>query len=546
MKQKKLSPVGKSFYHILCFLLDDKGWSHVTNVTDNKPAMVLDDDCVNREEYNCCLNGKVKDFGSLSNLKVVLGKEGFDDIVLRYLGGMWVMIVLKSEETKAKFQSNVGKTFWVRAKEVSGWTPDFDEQDEEDSESEEENFEGEYKADFGNSDEELEGENEVNEVPDTVFEDVNSKPTEDADPIGEQEKKFDDGIGRLDAGIAAIKEELKQLILGKPTQVETMPQVTRSATKVGPYIPPIHRHNEALRREYDDLGFELHTHTLESSSTMGKNHRVNFFEKEGSVKTDARKVNDLHEDQFKQHTDGGSTFVNGMQPTGFGRGFGIEPQTTLERGTHQNADHRMQKLKMPIFEGDDAHGWIYRVELYFEVQGVIRRERLRAAALCLEGEALAWYRWYEQQEPFESWDHLKEELLDRFQVTKEGDLYQQFLSLLQTGTVRDYCSLFEKLAGQLTGISQKVLYSTFINGLKSEIRCGLRILEPNGLRDAMRLAQMIEDNQMTDRSKSGSWLAGKSSYNPGQTVTKTVGDTSSRMSSSLFGSQNSTYNWVLF
>ncbi|PWA67746.1 Ankyrin repeat-containing protein [Artemisia annua] len=343
------------------------------------------------------------------------------------------------------------------------------------------------------------------------------------------EKKFDDGIGRLDAGIAAIKEELKQLILGKPTQVETMPQVTKSATKVGPYIPPIHRHNEALRREYDDLGFELHTHTLESSSTMGKNHRVSFFEKEGSVKTDARKVNDLHEDQFKQHTDGGSTFVNGMQPTGFGRGFGTEPQTTLDRGTHQNAEHRMRKLKMPIFEGDDAHGWIYRVERYFEVQ----------AALCLEGEALAWYRWYEQQEPFDSWDHLKEELLDRFQVTKEGNLYQQFLSILQTGTVRDYRSLFEKLAGQLTGISQKVLYSTFIKGLKSEIRSGLWILEPTGLRDAMRLAQVIEDNQMTGRSNSGSWLAGKSSYNPGQTVTKTVGDTSSRMSSSLFGSQNS-------
>nr|GFA91710.1 ankyrin repeat-containing protein [Tanacetum cinerariifolium] len=200
-----------------------------------------------------------------------------------------------------------------------------------------------------------------------------------------------------------------------------MPETTKSATKVGPYIPPIPRFNDGLRRDYDDIGFPLPKNTLESSSTMGKNHKVSFFEKEGSVKTNARKVNDLNDDQFR-HTDGGSTFVHE-----------IEPQ---EQETHQNSEHRMRKLKMPIFEGDDAHGWIYRVERYFEVQGVIRRERLLAATLCLEGEALAWYRWYEQQ-PFESWDHLKEELLDRFQFTK-GDLYQQFLSIVQTGTLREY------------------------------------------------------------------------------------------------------------
>ncbi|GJU49209.1 putative mitochondrial protein, partial [Tanacetum coccineum] len=282
-------------------------------------------------------------------------------------------------------------------------------------------------------------------------------------------KKLDDDMGRLDASMAAMQEELKQLIFGRGTQSETMPETTKLAIK------------------------------------MGKNHKVSFFEKEGSVKTNARKVNDLNYDPFRLHTDGGSTFVHEMRSTGFGREFGAEPQ---ERETHQNSEHRMRKLKMPIFEG----------------------------------EALAWYRWYEQQEPFESWDHLKEELLDRFQFTKEGDLYQQFLSIVQTGTLREYRSLFEKLVGQLTGISAKVLYSTYIKGLKPEIRSGLRILQPTGLRDAMWLAQMIEDNQVSGRSNSGSWLAGKSSYNPGHAITKNVGDTSSCMSSTLLGSQNSSNN----
>nr|GEY30190.1 hypothetical protein [Tanacetum cinerariifolium] len=249
------------------------------------------------------------------------------------------------------------------------------------------------------------------------------------------EKKLDDGMGRLDASMAAMKEELKQLILGRVTQSETMPETTKSAIKVGPYIPPIPRFNDGLRR---DIGFLLHNNALESSSTMGKNHKVSFFEKEGSVKTNAKKVNDLNDAQFR-HTDGGSTFVHEMQSIGFEREFSAEPQ---ERVTHQNSEHRMRKLKMPIFKGDDAHGWIYRVGRYFKY---------------------------------------------------------------------------------------------FYQGFELEIRSGLRILQPTGLRDAMQLAQMIEDNQISGRSNSGSWLAGKSSYNPGHAITKNVGDTSSRMSSTLLG-----------
>ncbi|PWA92112.1 hypothetical protein CTI12_AA082540 [Artemisia annua] len=89
-----------------------RGWSQVNREVDNNPAMVLDDACVNQKDYICCLNWKVKDFGSLSNLKVVLGNEGFDEIELRYLGDLWVMIEFKSVEVKDKFQSNVGAGSW--------------------------------------------------------------------------------------------------------------------------------------------------------------------------------------------------------------------------------------------------------------------------------------------------------------------------------------------------------------------------------------------------------------------------------------------------
>ncbi|GKB12276.1 RNA-directed DNA polymerase, eukaryota, reverse transcriptase zinc-binding domain protein [Tanacetum coccineum] len=241
-----------------------KGCSQMNREAESNPALVLDESCVNKQDYSCCLNGKVKDFGAVSNLKVVLGNEGFDNIVFRYLSGLWVMIEFTSVEAKEKFHSNVstgtwfsqlhqasndfiidgrvtwvdiegiplkvwsentfkriaskwgallnvddqeegclhrkrlciymtgmsnifesfkliykGKAYWVRAKEVPGWILDLVEQNNKDSESDDEHSEGDFKEDLVRTDEELEGENEVNVVPDTVFEEETPKSNRD-------------------------------------------------------------------------------------------------------------------------------------------------------------------------------------------------------------------------------------------------------------------------------------------------------------------------------------------------------------------------------
>ncbi|GKA57086.1 nucleotide-binding alpha-beta plait domain-containing protein [Tanacetum coccineum] len=224
--------------------------------SDDVPTMVLDETCLNKDEFPLCLLGKVKEFASLTNLKVVLAKEGFDNIELKYMGGFWVMIVFQEDETKKCFQSNesvgswfsqiiqahndfileerviwveiegvpckwwskntfnriasrwgtilnaeeleeggfhssrlcictksktavfesfkmvyCGKVCWVRAIEVPGWVPDF-----------EEDCEDEYESNDGAPDDEglgrnfekfkdLEGESDIEEVSETRFED---------------------------------------------------------------------------------------------------------------------------------------------------------------------------------------------------------------------------------------------------------------------------------------------------------------------------------------------------------------------------------------
>ena len=44
---------------------------------------------------------------------------------------------------------------------------------------------------------------------------------------------------------------------------------------------------------------------------------------------------------------------------------------------------------MPIFEGKDAYGWVYKVEHYFTINGISEREKLMVVALCSEGKALS-------------------------------------------------------------------------------------------------------------------------------------------------------------
>ncbi|GJZ24757.1 nucleotide-binding alpha-beta plait domain-containing protein [Tanacetum coccineum] len=171
-------------------------YKHVVE-ENSKPSLVLDDLCIHQYDYSVALIGKVTDFGLLTNLKMVLIKEGFDNLNLKYLGGFWVLIEFCTKEVLEKFKSHVGvgvpmkawtnntfnkisskwgellfeedeknkslynkrlcikikmeqnifetfkiivngRIFWIRAKEVSGWVSDFLEEEDEENEADDE------------------------------------------------------------------------------------------------------------------------------------------------------------------------------------------------------------------------------------------------------------------------------------------------------------------------------------------------------------------------------------------------------------------------
>nr|GEY04233.1 ankyrin repeat-containing protein [Tanacetum cinerariifolium] len=70
-----------------------------------------------------------------------------------------------------------------------------------------------------------------------------------------------------------------------------------------------------------------------------------------------------------------------------------------------------------------------------EVEALMKRQELEDKRYEVKNMLL---------EPFRSWEELKRRLLDRFQPSQEGNLYEQFLAITQDGSAREYVGLFEE------------------------------------------------------------------------------------------------------
>nr|GEV45596.1 RNA-directed DNA polymerase, eukaryota [Tanacetum cinerariifolium] len=63
------------------------------------------DECLVNHNLDLVVMGEVKDFHAINNLYCVLSKEGFLNVNIAYLGGLWVIIELSSAKSKEKFMN---------------------------------------------------------------------------------------------------------------------------------------------------------------------------------------------------------------------------------------------------------------------------------------------------------------------------------------------------------------------------------------------------------------------------------------------------------
>nr|GFB73362.1 hypothetical protein [Tanacetum cinerariifolium] len=195
----------------------------------SSPALVLDESCLVDRDLSKHAMGKVKDYSSIPNLYIILMEEGFPDVKLTYLGGLWVMFEFDKEVTKANLQKHTGINSWfheivdarndfvsderivwvdiegrvftIRAKELFTWIPSFlaykerEYSSEDDSDSHHCNKE---EGLFFHND--VAAEDEINtdeeEVPETVF--GSNSPSQKHANEGNGDSHSDDPFGIYD------------------------------------------------------------------------------------------------------------------------------------------------------------------------------------------------------------------------------------------------------------------------------------------------------------------------------------------------------------
>ncbi|GJV01598.1 RNA-directed DNA polymerase, eukaryota [Tanacetum coccineum] len=104
---KNMGTKNRSFASVL-----NVGSSIPSKATETSPAIGLDDDCLIKRDYSCSLTGKIKDINALPNLYEILSNEGFKNVKLTHLGGLWVLLDTDSIETKKKVFNHVGVGSW--------------------------------------------------------------------------------------------------------------------------------------------------------------------------------------------------------------------------------------------------------------------------------------------------------------------------------------------------------------------------------------------------------------------------------------------------
>lgn len=174
---------------------------------------------------------------------------------------------------------------------------------------------------------------------------------------------------------------------------------------------------------------------------------------------------------------------------------------------------RHRKLDMPAFDGSDPDGWILRGERFFAFYGFSDSEKMEAAVVAMEGDALKWYQWENKRRPVRSWESMKNFVLAQFRPLNAGSLYEQWLATTQTTTVWDYRRKFIELA-PLEGITEEVLMGKFIHRLQAELQTEIRVLNPYNLDQAMELALKLEEkNRVNGPKKMGPRSGSFSIYN---------------------------------
>ncbi|VFQ85138.1 unnamed protein product [Cuscuta campestris] len=170
-----------------------------------------------------------------------------------------------------------------------------------------------------------------------------------------------------------------------------------------------------------------------------------------------------HHDNFQQNSHSGSSFT------------------------------RFFRMDFPKFSGQELRTSLYKVDQIFAMEDIPSEQKVKVAAIHLEGEAIAWHRANVKHLNLSEYTSTEYVLAlnERFGETFE-DPMEELKSLNQTGTIKEYQASFDKLMTTVN-LSKENAISCFIGGLKPEINKAVRMHNPKTLMQAYKAARLQEE-----------------------------------------------------
>nr|XP_027081138.1 uncharacterized protein LOC113703854 [Coffea arabica] len=116
--------------------------------------------------------------------------------------------------------------------------------------------------------------------------------------------------------------------------------------------------------------------------------------------------------------------------------------------------------------------------------------------MYLEGRADKWFQGVKIEKPMLSWEEFVDLLCRRFNDRTCRDIVEEFNKLQQIGNVEEYQEKFEELKALMMmtnrNMDETYFISSFISGLKEEIKPMIKMLKPATLAEAFELSQWQE------------------------------------------------------
>lgn len=171
--------------------------------------------------------------------------------------------------------------------------------------------------------------------------------------------------------------------------------------------------------------------------------------------------------------------------------------STVSREASSSKKPWMPKMDFPKFSGTDARIWLDGCASYFLLYEIPDSFRVTSATLHMTGDAAQWFHAYKLDNDWPNWSQFRKAVLQEFDLNVHREKMRELMVLKQIGSVEEYKREFSQQVYQLKlyepMVSETMLVTRFVLGLKDELKAAVEIQLPDTVHKAAAYAKMQEE-----------------------------------------------------